>query len=116
MLILQDAAGAVVGAAQAIHSPLLTNNGESKLTTLDRLSMPEPRAPGLRAIAQAAGRQWKNGEPMTIVFAPNLSTIDRGVIQASGFRKTSAQFDCHLATRVRRHPFANAVGTSLSIV
>jgi hypothetical protein len=113
---LEDPTGRPLGAAMLMRADVLTAAGRERVATIDSVSLPEPSADALRALARFAADRWADRVTSPVVMAPNLLGIDPGLLRLAGFRVTPSAFNGYLFFRDRDHAFRDAEATNLEIV
>jgi hypothetical protein len=116
LIRLEDPAGRPLGAAMLMRADVLTAPGRERVATIDSLSLPEPSADALQALARFAADRWAGQVTSPVVMAPNLQGIDSGLLRSAGFRATPSAFNGYLFFRDRDHAFQDAEATNLEIV
>jgi len=113
--VVVEEGGRVSAAAMVVLEEVTAREGVERMTMVDAVWLPEPTAPRLRALFQAAGAAFAGRSSAPVIGAPNVSTIDEGVLKAAGLRPAAAVYE-PLVYQNRETAFFNAAATNQEMV
>ena len=114
-IVVVEEGGRVTAAAMVLLSEVTSQAGVERVTMVDCVWMPEPEAPRVRALFQAAGAAFAGQSSARVIGAPNLGTVDEGVLKAAGLRPAAAVYEPFVYQN-KQSVFTTATATNQEMV
>jgi GNAT superfamily N-acetyltransferase len=109
-----------VGGAWIVQSEIVTPQGPEKAIVVDSVYLHKPEPAALVALFKAAGECWGgrslDSHKPSMIMAPNLWGLEKGILARAGVRASPTKFQAYLIAPKSDEPLFSAQGTNIEIV